>query len=175
MATKRDTKEQMSTEQEIIQFFRDRTETLRTSKLRASEALAKEQGEEEVIKRSRTQLPLGGPLDEAIADFEQHIADDYVFLDPYGDIVTKSMVIQRLRSGRAIFENFTYSDFNIRLYGDVAVVNNQIAFSGIRDGRDISGTYTETHTLQKTKIGWVFLNSHMNRVMRKKANVVTPV
>lgn len=175
MATKReqDRKAEMEVEQEIIRFFHETTEGLQKAKRDAEVALEAKEGEGAGTRRRQALLPLGGPLDDYVARVGTYFHDDYVFIDPYGDLVDKRHVLQRMQAGSAIFDTVILSDLDVRVYGDVAVITNKLTYKGTRDGRVIDSVYAETHTWQRQKEGWLMHTTHMNRIQPQKTTFVS--
>jgi hypothetical protein len=156
--------QEMQMQREVIEFFTEHHEALKAAKKESQTDLAARVGDEAALAAKKKGMPLGGALDNLIALLDSRIADDYTFIDPYGEIVYKPRLIQRLRSGRAIFDNFIYSQQNVRIYGDMAVMTNLATVHGVLDGREVSGKYFETHTLHKKDTGWQLLASQMNLI-----------
>lgn len=165
-------KKAMAMQREVVQFFTDFTSGLREAKLKAQAAVIAKSGPQAAAELAQAQMPLGGALDDLVADLDFRIADDYTLVDPYGDVVRKSVLIQRLRSGRAIFDDFAYSDVNVRIYNTKAVMTNFITLKATFGGRPFVGTYAETHTLQKLGKVWQLVATHMGLVQERNGPVV---
>jgi hypothetical protein len=165
-------KKEMAMQREVVQFFTEITNGLRDAKLKAKAAVIAKDGPQTVEALSQAQMPLGGPLDDLVADLDIRIADDYTLVDPYGEVVRKPMLIQRLRSGRAIFDDFAYKDVNVRIYRSKAVMTNFITLKATFGGRPFVGTYAETHTLQKLGTVWQVVATHMGLVQEKGGPLV---
>lgn len=168
----RDSKKVMAMQREVVQFFTEFGQALRDAKVKSRAALVAKEGKQTADALAEAQMPLGGPLDDVVAQLETRFADDYTFVDPYGEVVLKPLLIQRLRSGRAIFDDFAYRDVNVRIYNNKALMTNFITLKGVFRGRDFVGTYAETHTLQKLGTAWQVIATHMNLVQEKGGPLV---
>jgi uncharacterized protein (TIGR02246 family) len=85
---------------------------------------------------------------------EQHATDDYVGITGMGDKVTKSQVVQDMRSGKMRYQSIQPRDMNVRVYGNTAIVNGQATVSLVRDGKPVSGDYRYTRVWVKQDGGW---------------------
>jgi hypothetical protein len=165
-------KKAMAMQREVVQFFSDYTNGLKDAKLKAHAAVVAKDGAQTAKELARAQMPLGGALDEFVAGLDIRIAENYTLVDPYGEVVRKPVLLQRLRSGRAIFDDFAYKDVNVRIYSNKAVMTNFITLKAQFDGRPFVGTYAETHTLQKVGTVWQLIATHMGLVQEKGGPVV---
>lgn len=144
---------------EVVKFFTENDKALNAAKIEAQTGLANRQGWTAVKAARQAQLPIGEALDRVVNQYETHLADDYTFIDPYGEVIDKPVYLQQLRSGHAIFDDLTRSQHNIRLYGENAVMTCLVTVTGVLGGRDITGRYSETHTLRRQGESWQLLAS----------------
>jgi uncharacterized protein (TIGR02246 family) len=85
---------------------------------------------------------------------EQHATDDYVGITGMGDMVTKSQVVQDMRSGKMRYQSLQPRDMNVRVYGNTAIVNGDSSINLVRDGKPISGDFRYTRVWVKQDGGW---------------------
>jgi hypothetical protein len=156
--------EKEEVKQEIDEFLTKSHESLVIAKREALAVLTAREGPEAVEAIQRSQLPLGGVLDSVIREYATHIADDYTFVGPYGEVVTKQELLQRLRTGVGIFEDFARTQHDIRVYGELAVSTSLIKVKGEIDGQEVDGQYWETHTMQNHEGRRIFLATQVTRV-----------
>lgn len=156
-------------EQEVAQFFAKHHDALTTSKKKALAALTASKGKEGIDEARRAKLPLGRILDDAVKEFGAHIAEEYTYIDPFGIIITKPQVIERLRSGEGIFDDLIRRQHNVRVYKDLAVSTSLVKVKGELNNEDVSGEYWETHTLQRVGKDWQLIASQSTEVLRLSA------
>jgi ketosteroid isomerase-like protein len=92
-------------------------------------------------------------------------ADDYTFVNPEGEVMTKAQRLDAVKSGAMKFESLTFNDVKVRMYGDTAVVNAKTSAKGTMNGKDNSGTSTATIVLVKGKDGWRVVLGHPSTSM----------
>lgn len=97
--------------------------------------------------------------------FERLYADNYTFVDPTGQLVTREQDINDLKSGKLKFESHDQSNVQTRVYGDTAVVTGVSAIKGTYAGDDISGRYRWTDTFVRQNGQWKIVASQVNRIM----------
>ncbi len=54
------------------------------------------------------------------------LAEDFIFTDPEGNLLTKAEWIADITSGDLTFESIHIDDLLVRMYGDAAVVNGRV-------------------------------------------------
>lgn len=81
-------------------------------------------------------------------------ADDYVFVNPAGQVWTKAQRLAALRSGELTIESYTRDDERIRIYGTTAVVTYRSHVKAQRNGHDISSDRRVITVLVKRDGRW---------------------
>lgn len=66
---------------------------------------------------------------------ERIIADDWIGIDGAGLMITKMQLLERVASRPFQFETHQFDEFNLRIYGDTAIVTGRLSGKG-RDGDD---------------------------------------
>lgn len=59
------------------------------------------------------------------------LADDFIFTDPEGRLVTKAEWITDMTSGELTYESIHIDDLQVRIYGDAAVTNGRVTMKGL--------------------------------------------
>lgn len=102
-------------------------------------------------------------LEDAIANATDHNdanaldtlwASDYIFVNPFGIVMTKAQRLELFRSGRMKLESYSRDQETIRVYGTTAVVIYRSTVRGQRDTRDISSQRRVTTVLLKRGGRW---------------------
>jgi ketosteroid isomerase-like protein len=91
-------------------------------------------------------------------------AEDYVFTDPGGRVWTKARALETIKTGDLEIDSFELSDFQVRLYGETAVVTMRIVWNGRFRGTDISGAQRMTDVFVKRDSRWQCVASQATRI-----------
>jgi uncharacterized protein (TIGR02246 family) len=81
-------------------------------------------------------------------------ADDYTFVNPAGQVLTKAQRLAMLRSGELKIESYSRDEESIRIYGDTAVVTYRSTVHAQRNGNDISSQRRVITVLVKRDGRW---------------------
>jgi ketosteroid isomerase-like protein len=78
-----------------------------------------------------------------VAALEQFWAEEYTFVNPRGELLTKAERLANLRAGQTTFDTLAPQarEERIRVYGDVAVHANRLTIGGRYSGQAHSGIY----------------------------------
>lgn len=91
-------------------------------------------------------------------------ADDFTFINPSGDLLSKAQRMENVRSGATKFDSIDTSAQKIRAYGDVAVATGLVTIKGQYSGQEGSGQYRITHAWVKRDGRWQMVALQMTRV-----------
>lgn len=81
--------------------------------------------------------------------FNTMVADDFITTDSTGRVFDKAEEMEILRSSDFKLDSLQMDDFNIRMFGDTAVVTSRSNVKGSYKGQDISGQYQVTQVFQR--------------------------
>lgn len=95
---------------------------------------------------------------------EEIYADDYTFVDPMGNLMTREQDIEQIKSGKLKFESHEHSNVERRIYGDTAVVTGVSTIKGTYEGEDFSGKYRWTDTYVRKDGEWKVAASQVTRM-----------
>jgi ketosteroid isomerase-like protein len=94
-------------------------------------------------------------------------ASDYVFVNPFGIVMTKAQRLELFRSGRMKLESYSRDQETIRVYGTTAVVIYRSTVRGQRGTQDISSQRRVTTVLLKRGGRW-------QAVSQQSTTITTP-
>ena len=94
----------------------------------------------------------------------QILADDWVNLGGGGRILTKEGFLRDLKSGNDKLESFELGPMDVKVLGNVAVVQGSATEKRTTRGQDWSGKTVWTDVFVKRGDKWVIVRSHANRV-----------
>lgn len=94
-----------------------------------------------------------------IEKINQAYADDWATVASSGEIFTKEGLLQDFRSGNHKLMAFENGPINVRVLGDVALVQTSVTEKRIQDGKDISGQFVFMDLLKKRTGRWVIVRT----------------
>jgi ketosteroid isomerase-like protein len=94
------------------------------------------------------------------AALDKMMADDYTYITPDGQIMTKAQRKESMSSGAMKMDSISFDDVKVRMYGDTAVVTAKATMKAMMNGKDASGTSTAIIVLVKGKDGWQEVLGH---------------
>jgi ketosteroid isomerase-like protein len=75
------------------------------------------------------------------AGIEANMAEDFRQIDGAGNVEDKASFVQDLVSAQLVIQPYTVEDFEVRLYGDVALISGRTRMSGSYAGKPFSTHY----------------------------------
>jgi ketosteroid isomerase-like protein len=94
----------------------------------------------------------------------QIIADDWVALGPDGKTETKQAFIAGYKSGKSKTESYEFGPMNVKVLGNVAVVQGSDTEKSMSNGQDSSGKYVWMDVFVKRDGKWVAIRSQLAKV-----------
>ena len=76
--------------------------------------------------------------EQAIAD---NMADDFRIIDGYGNVDGKAAFVRDVMDAKLVIDPYTVEDFEVRLYGDVALLSGRTLMTGKHDGKPFTSNY----------------------------------
>ncbi|HET9862080.1 MAG TPA: nuclear transport factor 2 family protein [Steroidobacteraceae bacterium] len=106
-------------------------------------AYASEPGREQDVSLLRT---LSDAWDKAIVRKDQaavadNMAEDFRQIDGYGNVETKKSFLAGILDPKLTIDPYTVEDFEIRLYGDTALLSGRTHMTGKYDGKPFQSNY----------------------------------
>lgn len=95
-------------------------------------------------------------------------ADNYTFVNPMGQLMSRQDDINDVKSGRLKFTSAEPSNVQTRVFGDTAVVTGILTVNGTYGDEDISGRYRWTDTFVRQNGEWKVAASHVNRIVEQQ-------
>jgi len=117
----------------------------------------------QMIEKYRTAL-----LHRDIPALERIWADDYVFVNASGEVVTKTQRLANLKSAATSFESIKEEEnLTVRVYQNSAVATSRVTIKGQYSGQPISGQYRSTHVWVKGPTGWQLVSNQLTALPPK--------
>ena len=128
-----------------------------------SENSKSEQEVRQTIEKYRTAL-----LRRDIPVLEKIWADDYVFVNASGEVLTKAQRLANVKSGATTLESIKEEEnITVRVYQNSAVATSRVTIKGHYSGQPTSGQYRSTHVWVKGPAGWQLVSNQLTALPRK--------
>lgn len=92
------------------------------------------------------------------------LADDLVFVTPFGDVYGKRVMAEIDREDAPVTESVEIDDLVVRVYGEAAVVTGRAAVRSRLAGRDLGGLFRYTRVYARRPGAWQLVSYQATRV-----------
>jgi ketosteroid isomerase-like protein len=94
-------------------------------------------------------------------------ADDYTFINPRGELLTKAQRIANAKSGATAFEDIVPQREKLNVKGDTAIDIGRVTLKGTKySGKEASGEYRYMNVWNKQQGEWRLLANQVTLVTR---------
>src|SRR6476646_2101614 len=122
-----------------------------------------EQEVRQMIEKYRTAI-----LQRDIATLEKIWADDYVFVNATGDVLSKRERLANIKSGATTLDSINEEEnVTVRVYQNSAVTTSRVTIKGQYGGQPTSGQYRSTHVWVKGPAGWQLVSNQLTALPQK--------
>jgi ketosteroid isomerase-like protein len=122
-----------------------------------------EQEVRQAIEKYRTAL-----LHRDIPALERIWADDYVFVNASGEILTKAQRLENAKSGSTTLDSINEEEtITVRVYQNSAVATSRVTIKGQYSGQPTNGQYRSTHVWVKGPAGWQLVSNQLTTLAPK--------
>ena len=116
-----------------------------------------EQEVRQMIEKYRAAL-----LKRDVPALEKIWADDYVFVNASGEVLTKAQRLANVKSGATTLDSISEEEnITVRVYQNSAVATSRVTIKGLYSGQPISGQYRSTHVWVKGSSGWQLVSNQL--------------
>lgn len=98
------------------------------------------------------------------AAIENNMADDFRQIDGQGDVETKASFVEGLMSPKLVIAPYTVEDFDVRLYGDVALLSGRTRMTGSHDGKTFNSHYRYIDIYVRRAGVWKIVSVQISRI-----------
>jgi ketosteroid isomerase-like protein len=99
-----------------------------------------------------------------VATLEKQTADDYTFINLYGQMSDKSQMVTAFKTGQTKLTSDEVSDMKVRVYGSTAVITGKVDVAGTMAGRDTKAQIMFTRVYVKKGGQWQSVAFQQTRV-----------
>lgn len=95
-----------------------------------------------------------------------NMADDFRQIDPDGDVFDKAGFVADLMADALQIDPYTVEDFDIRLYGDTALLSGRTRMTGRYNGKPFSSHYRYVDVYVRRGGAWRIVSVQITRLAR---------
>jgi ketosteroid isomerase-like protein len=99
-----------------------------------------------------------------VATLEKQTADDYTFINLYGQMSDKSQMVNNFKTGQTKLTSNEVSDMKVRVYGNTAVITGKVDVAGTMAGKDTKAQIMFTRVYVKKGGQWQSVAFQQTRV-----------
>ena len=121
------------------------------------------QSDEEQLKKLETDRAAAAVKGD-VATLEKQTADDYTFINLYGQMSDKSQMVTAFTTGQTKLTSNEVSDMKVRVYGNTAVITGKVDVAGTMAGKDIKAQIMFTRVYVKKGGQWQSVAFQQTRV-----------
>jgi ketosteroid isomerase-like protein len=122
-----------------------------------------EQEVRQMIEKYRTAI-----LQRDMATLEKIWADDYIFVNAAGDVLTKTDRLANIKSRATTLDSINQEEnVTVRVYQNSAVATSRVTLKGQYSGQPISGEYRSTLVWVKNPEGWQLVSNQLTALKPK--------
>ncbi len=96
------------------------------------------------------------------------IAEDWMGQDDSGKVADRKMILHNIKTGASTVSSMNNHDLNVRVFGDMAIVQGSDTERSTYKGKDTSGEYTWMDIWQNRGGQWVVIASQNTKVSPQK-------
>jgi ketosteroid isomerase-like protein len=126
----------------------------------------KKMTDEQTIMKMEQEM-MDGVIKGDMSAYDKYAADNAVFTDPGGMLVTKAQTMAMFKAGDLKIESSKIDGMKVQMFGDTAIVTYTTTDKGAYKGRDISGQYRWTDVFVKTGGKWKMVAGQGTPIMQQ--------
>jgi ketosteroid isomerase-like protein len=104
--------------------------------------------------------------EQAIAD---NMAEDFRIIDGHGNVENKALFVAGIMDPKLTIDPYTVDDFEVRFYGDVALLSGHTAMTGSYDGEKFASNYRYIDIYVKRNGAWKIVSVQITRYPKEAA------
>lgn len=98
------------------------------------------------------------------AAIERNMADDFRQIDGRGNVETKASFVEGLVSPDLVIDPYTVDDFEVRVYGDTALLSGRTRMTGKYQGEAFKSHYRYIDVYVKRGGAWKIVSVQISRI-----------
>jgi len=93
-----------------------------------------------------------------------NMAEDFRIIDGYGNVDGKSAFVADILDPKLVIDPYTVEEFNVRLYGDTALLSGRTRMTGKHDGKPFESNYRYIDIYVRSKGAWKIVSVQITRL-----------
>lgn len=98
------------------------------------------------------------------AAIEANMAEDFRQIDGAGNVETKTSFVDGLVSDKLEIDPYTIEDFDVRLYGDVALLSGRTRMTGRYEGEPFTSHYRYIDIYARKDAAWKIVSVQISKI-----------
>lgn len=98
------------------------------------------------------------------AAIEANMADDFRQIDSAGNVETKASFVDGLMSDKLEIDPYAVEDFDVRLYGDVALLSGRTNMTGRYEGKPFTSHYRYIDIYARKDAAWKIVSVQITKI-----------
>jgi len=96
-----------------------------------------------------------------------NMAEDFRQIDGYGNLETKKSFVAGIVDPKLTIDPYTVEDFEVRLYGDVALLSGRTHMTGKYDGKPFESNYRYIDIYVRRGSAWKIVSVQITKIPAK--------
>lgn len=101
-----------------------------------------------------------GKRESAIAG---NMAEDFRIIDGYGNVDGKAAFVRDIMDPKLVIDPYTVEDFEVRIYGDTALLSGRTYMTGRHDGKPFSSNYRYIDIYVRREDAWKIVSVQITK------------
>jgi ketosteroid isomerase-like protein len=93
-----------------------------------------------------------------------NMAEDFRIIDGYGNVDGKPAFVADILDPKLTIDPYTVEEFNVRLYGDTALLSGRTHMTGKHDGKPFESNYRYIDIYVRTKGAWKIVSVQITKL-----------
>lgn len=106
-------------------------------------------------------------LQRDVPMLERLLADEYLGVDPAGDLLDRRHVLETYTEGRVVLKKLESDELVVRLFGDTGVIVGRSHISGVTPEGRFQGEFRFTDVYLRREGEWQLVSSHTTPLGRE--------
>jgi ketosteroid isomerase-like protein len=97
-------------------------------------------------------------------DIAGNMADDFRIIDGYGNVDGKAAFVRDIMDPKLTIDPYEVEDFEVRLYGDTALLSGRTRMTGRHDGKPFTSNYRYIDIYVRRGADWKIVSVQITRI-----------
>jgi ketosteroid isomerase-like protein len=93
-----------------------------------------------------------------------NMAEDFRIIDGNGNVAAKAAFVADIMDPKLVIDPYTVEEFNVRIYGDTALLSGRTHMTGKHDGQPFESTYRYIDIYVRKGDGWKIVSVQITKL-----------